>query len=53
VAASLPPVGVRIVKDLDKVSATEAQLSLLLGIKIKEGLNVCWLLKGERKTYTK
>lgn len=30
---------------MDKVSPTESQLSILLGVKVKEGLDVCWLLQ--------
>lgn len=29
---------------MDKVSPTEAQLTILLGVKVKEGLDVCRLL---------
>lgn len=44
VAASFPPVGVRVVQDLNKVAASEAQLAFLLGVKVEECLHVCGVL---------
>lgn len=49
VAASFPPVGVRVVQDLDEVSASETQLSFLLGVKVKERLHVCGVLCNKRR----
>lgn len=49
VAASFPPVGVRVVQDLDEVTTSEAQLSFLLGVKVKERLHICGMLCNERK----
>lgn len=49
VAASFPPVGVRVVQDLDEVTASETQLSFLLGVKVKERLHVCGMLWNERR----
>lgn len=50
VAASFPPVGVRVVQDLDEVAASETQLSFLLGVKVKERLHICGMLcDGGRK----
>lgn len=45
VAASFPPVRVGVVQDLDEVAASEAQLSLLLGVEVKERLHVCGMLR--------
>lgn len=44
VAASFPPVGVRVVQDLDEVATSETQLSFLLWVKVKECLHVCGML---------
>lgn len=44
VAASFPPVGVRVVQDLDEVAASETQLSFLLGVKVEERLHICGML---------
>lgn len=44
VAASFPPVGVRVVQDLDEVAASETQLSFLLGVEVKERLHVRGML---------
>ncbi len=49
VAASFPPVGVRVVQDLDEVAASETQLSFLLGVKVKECLHVCGMLCNRKK----
>lgn len=34
-ACTLPPVRIRVVQDLDEVTATETQLSILLRVKVK------------------
>lgn len=44
VAASFPPVGVRVVQDLNEVAASETQLSFLLGVEVEERLHVCGIL---------
>lgn len=44
VAASFPPVGVRVVQDLDEVATSETQLAFLLGVKVKKRLHVCRVL---------
>lgn len=44
VAATFPPVGVRVVQDLDEVAPSESQLSFLLGVKVKERLHICGML---------
>lgn len=44
VAASLPPVGVGVVQHLDEVATPEAQLALLLRVKVEERLHVCGML---------
>lgn len=44
VAASFPPVGVRVVQDLNEVAASEAQLAFLLGVEVEERLYVCRML---------
>lgn len=44
VAASFPPVGVRVVQDLNKVATSEAQLAFLLGVEVEERLHVCGVL---------
>ena len=48
-AASFPPVGVRVVQDLDEVAASETQLSFLLGVKVKERLHICGMLCDQEK----
>jgi len=48
VAASFPPVGVRVVQDLDEVAASETQLSFLLGVKVKERLHICGMLRNQK-----
>lgn len=55
VAASFPPVGVRVVQDLNDIAASKTQLSFLLWVKVKECLHICGMLmdlkkkkKGER-----
>lgn len=48
-AASFPPVGVRVVQDLDEVSASETQLSFLLGVKVKERLHICGMLCDQKE----
>lgn len=52
-AASFPPVGVRVVQDLDEFATSETQLSFLLWVKVKECLHVCGMLRdlkeGEKK----
>lgn len=50
VAASLPPVGVRVVQDLDEVAASEAQLAFLLGVEVKQRLHVRGVLSREGET---
>lgn len=45
IAASFPPVGVRVVQDLDEFATSETELSLLLWVKVKEGLHVCRVLR--------
>lgn len=45
IAASFPPVGVRVVQDLDEFAASESKLSFLLWVKVEEGLHVCWVLR--------
>lgn len=44
VAASFPPVGVGVVQHLDEVAAPEAQLALLLWVKVEERLHVRGML---------
>lgn len=43
--ASFPPVGVRVVQDLDEVAPPESQLSFLLGVEVEERLHVCGMLR--------
>lgn len=54
VAASFPPVGVRVVQDLNEVATSEAQLAFLLGVEVKECLYVRGVLlpknDGRKKT---
>lgn len=45
VAASFPPVGVRIIQDLDEFAALETELSFLLRVEVEESLHVCWVLR--------
>ena len=47
VAASLPPVGVGVVEDLDEVSAPEAQLALLLRVEVEQRLHVRRVLRTQ------
>lgn len=49
VAAPFPPVGVGVVQNLDEVSASEAQLSFLLGVEVKERLHVRGMLGGREE----
>lgn len=49
VAASFPPVGVRVVQHLDEVAAPKAQLALLLWVKVEECLHVCGMLMNLRE----
>lgn len=44
VAASFPPVGVRVVQHLDEVATSEAQLSFLLRVEVEERLHVRGML---------
>lgn len=44
VTGALPPVGVRVVQDLNEVSASEAELTVLLRVEVEQGLHVCWML---------
>lgn len=53
VASSLPPVRVRVVQDLDEVSASESQLAILLGVKVKERLYICGMLWAGREKESK
>lgn len=54
-AASFPPVWVGVIQHLDEVAATEAELTLLLRVKVEECLHVCgmlmdlWWEKGRRE----
>lgn len=51
VAASFPPVGVRIIQDLDEFAALETELSFLLWVEVEESLHICWVLRDlEEKT---
>lgn len=53
IAASFPPVGVRVVQDLDEFTATKTKLTFLLWVKVKESLHICRVLrdlKEENKT---
>lgn len=45
VAASFPPVGVRIIQDLDEFAALETELSFLLWVEVKESLHIRWVLR--------
>ncbi len=45
VTGALPPVGVRVVQDLNEVSASEAQLAVLLRVEVEQGLHVCRMLQ--------
>lgn len=45
VAASFPPVGVRIIQHLDEFAALETELSFLLGVEVKESLHIRWVLR--------
>ena len=49
VATAFPPVGVRVVQDLDEVAASETQLSFLLGVEVKERLHICGMLCKQNK----
>lgn len=49
VAASFPPVGVRVVQDLNDIAASKAQLSFLLWVKVKECLHICGMLMDLKK----
>lgn len=49
VAASFPPVGVRVVQDLNEVAASEAQLAFLLGVEVEECLHVCGVLLAKKR----
>lgn len=49
VAAPFPPVGVRVVQDLDEVATSETQLSFFLGVKVKERLHVRGMLRNQEK----
>lgn len=51
VAASFPPVRVRIIQDLDEFAALETELSFLLWVEVEESLHICWVLRDlEEKT---
>lgn len=45
VAASFPPVGVRIIQDLDEFATLETELSFFLGVEVKESLHVRRVLR--------
>lgn len=45
IAASFPPVGVRVVQDLDEFTATKTELTFLLRVKVKESLHICRVLR--------
>ena len=47
VTASLPPVGVGVVQDLDVVSTPEAKLPVLLGVEVKQRLHIGGVLQGD------
>lgn len=56
VTASFPPVGVRIIQDLDEFTALETELSFLLWVEVEESLHICWVLRdleeGKKKKET-
>lgn len=53
VAASFPPVGVRVVQDLNEVAASETQLAFLLGVKVEERLHICGILRDRKMMVSK
>lgn len=53
VTSALPPVGVRVVQDLNEVAASEAELSLLLWVEVEQGLHVCGVLHKIKVTFLK
>lgn len=34
---------------MDEVSSAKAQLAILLGVKVKQCLDICWLLQKRRR----
>lgn len=51
VARTLPPVRIRVVQDLDEIASAETQLSVLLRVKVEQGLHVRGVLHKQRKKW--
>lgn len=49
VACALPPVRIRVVQDLDEITAAETQLPVLLRVEVEQGLHVCGVLQRQAK----
>lgn len=48
-AGPLPPIGIRVIYDMDEVSSAKSQLTILLGVKVKQCLDVRWLLQEKQR----
>lgn len=49
VACTLPPVRIRVVQDLDEITAAETQLSVLLRVKVEQGLHIRGVLRKDNQ----